>query len=249
MIRNGIDHERLCNTGRIWQLRIAVVAFVLLSMTISGASSALSDDELFKKCKACHQIGEGARNKVGPHLNGVFGRIAGSLEGFKYSKAMREAGSGGLVWDRDNLSAYLEKPRTFIPGNRMSFRGMKDASERDELIAYLEKASTAEPPQQSADANAPTSQVKGFADIVLAMDGDPEYGEYLASECITCHQASGHADGIPSIVGVPKDYFVRSLFEYKSNIRKNEVMKLRVTNLTNEEIAALAAYFVSLQPD
>ena len=80
------------------------------------------------------------------------------------------------------------------------------------------------------------------------MEGDPEYGEYLAGECVTCHQETGHADGIPSIVGVPKDYFIRALFEYKNNIRSNEVMKLRVANLTNEEIAALAAYFNGLEP-
>jgi cytochrome c553 len=65
------------------------------------------------------------------------------------------------------------------------------------------------------------------------LEGDPEYGEYLAGECVTCHQATGHADGIPSIVGLPKDYFViRSLFEYRTNVRSNEVMKLRVANLS-----------------
>ena len=94
----------------------------------------------------------------------------------------------------------------------------------------------------------PRSPVSGFADIVLQMEGDREYGEYLAGECVTCHQASGHADGIPSIVGLPRGYFVRSLFEYATNVRSNEVMKLRVSNLTNEEIAALAAYFSSLDP-
>ena len=248
-MRVGMDHRRLCTVGWHWLSRIGAMALVLLSLTVSGSWQALGDDKLFKRCKACHQIGQGARNKVGPHLNGVIGRKAGSIEGFKYSKALREAGSDGLVWNRDNLSAYLEKPRTFIPGNRMSYRGMKDAAERDRLIDYLEQVSIAEPAGEQAASDAISSEVRGFADIVLAMEGDPEYGEYLASECITCHQASGHADGIPSIVGVPRDYFVRSLFEYKSNIRKNEVMKLRVVNLTNEEIAALAAYFNSLQPD
>ena len=65
---------------------------------------------------------------------------------------------------------------------------------------------------------------------------------------MTCHQPTGHVEGIPSIVGLPRDYFIRSLFEYKNNIRSNEVMKLRVGNLSNEEIAALAAYFGSLEP-
>ena len=85
-------------------------------------------------------------------------------------------------------------------------------------------------------------------EALLEVEGDPEYGEYLAGECVTCHQPTGHVEGIPSIVGLPRDYFIRSLFEYKNNIRSNEVMKLRVGNLSNEEIAALAAYFGSLEP-
>jgi cytochrome c len=70
----------------------------------------------------------------------------------------------------------------------------------------------------------------------------------LSGDCVTCHQTTGQVAGIPSIVGLPKDYFIRAMFEYKTNVRSNEVMKLRVANLANEEIAALAAYFGSLQP-
>ena len=94
----------------------------------------------------------------------------------------------------------------------------------------------------------PASAVVGFAESVLALEGDPAFGEYLSGDCVTCHQVSGNADGIPSIIGIPKDYFVRALFEYKNNIRQNEVMKSRVVNLSNEEIAALAAYFETLKP-
>lgn len=103
-------------------------------------------------------------------------------------------------------------------------------------------AETAKPAQ------APDTEARSFADIVLRMEGDRAYGEYLAGECVTCHRQSGAANGIPPIVGLPKDYFVQSLFEYKTNVRSNEVMKLRVVNLANEEIAALAAYFSSLEP-
>jgi cytochrome c len=92
------------------------------------------------------------------------------------------------------------------------------------------------------------AEARSFADIVLKMEGDAAYGEYLAGECVTCHRASGAADGIPPIVGLPKDYFVQALFEYKTNVRSNEVMKLRVVNLANDEIAALAAYFSSPAP-
>lgn len=224
---------------------------LFLILLIGGAApfdAARASDgaALFRGCAGCHEIGEGARNKVGPHLDGLMGRKAGSLDGFSYSKAMKAAGEDGLVWDAAALDAYLEKPRDFIKGNRMSFRGMAKAEDRQALIAWLSVTSVASP---SAAKDATLDHTPGFADIVLAMEGDPEYGEYLAGECVTCHQASGHADGIPSIVGLPADYFVRSLFAYKNNIRQNEVMKLRVANLTNEEIAALAAYFGSIRPE
>jgi cytochrome c len=88
-----------------------------------------------------------------------------------------------------------------------------------------------------------------MADAVLALKGDVEYGAYLAQECLTCHQASGHADGIPSIVGLPRAHFVGALLEYRNNIRSNEVMKLMTSAMGNEEMAALAAYFGELQPD
>ena len=228
---------------------------VLVLLVMSGAASPAhaTEDEgaiLFGQCKACHDIGPGARHKVGPHLDGLIGRTAGSAPDFTYSAAMRAAGEGGLTWNGETLERYLAKPRDFIPGNRMSFRGMAKAEDRAALIRWLASFETISPADDPAAAapSATGHAASSFADIVLAMKGDRDYGEYLAGECVTCHQASGHADGIPSIVGVPRDYFVRALFEYKTNIRSNEVMKLRVNTLGNEEIAALAEYFSGLSP-
>ena len=203
-------------------------------------------EKLFSACAGCHQVGEGAQNKVGPHLDGLIGRTAGSVAGFKYSSAMRAAGEAGMTWTAANIAEYLEKPREFIPGNRMSYRGMPRAKDRADLVSWLKQISQETPGQ--AGATAEVVAAPGFADVVMQIEGDPEYGEYLAGECVTCHQASGHADGIPSIVGLPKKYFLTALFEYKNNVRTNEVMKLRVQNLTNEELAALAAYFENLEP-
>lgn len=231
---------------------MASLAFLSVTQAFASDGDPVAGEALFKPCITCHEIGEGARNKIGPHLDGIIGRTAGIVEGFRYSKAVTEAGSGGLVWTEENLSAYLEKPRAFIPGNRMSYRGMADEKQRKDLIAYLAKASSAAP---AADPSAkPVSlpdnaEARSFTDIILALEADPDYGEYLAGECVTCHQQSGHADGIPSIVGLPRDYFIQSLMEYKVNVRRNEVMKLRVVNLANEEIAALAAYFSKLEPN
>ncbi len=234
--------------------RIAsTAAFGLLLSAAAGATEAgltESGKGLFEKeCARCHEIGAGARNKVGPHLDALFGRVAGSISEFRYSTAVKTAGEGGLVWDEDTLSHYVEKPREFLKGNRMSYRGMASADDRAALIAYLKSSADAAPTGDlAATASVSETGAPGFADIILQIDGDRAYGEYLSGDCVTCHQISGQVSGIPSIVGVPRDYFVRAMVEYKTNVRTNEVMKLRVQNLDNEDIAALAAYFSEIVP-
>lgn len=93
--------------------------------------------KLFKKCKACHQIGEGANNKTGPMLNGVLGRIAGSVEGFRYSKSFIAASEDGLIWNDESLAAFLTKPRAYLKGTKMSFAGFKKESDIQSMIIYL----------------------------------------------------------------------------------------------------------------
>ncbi len=99
---------------------------------------------IFRACAACHMIGEGAVNRVGPHLNGIIGEPVASREGFRYSPALREAGESGMVWDEETLSAYLEDPRGFIPGNRMAFRGLSSDVEITAVLAYIEAAGSVE---------------------------------------------------------------------------------------------------------
>jgi cytochrome c2 len=95
--------------------------------------------EVFKKCRACHDVGPEAKNKVGPLLNGIIGRPAGTVDGFNYSDANKQAGSKGLVWTEDVMFKYLEAPLSFMPGTKMAFAGLKDAQDRKDVIAYLKK--------------------------------------------------------------------------------------------------------------
>lgn len=89
---------------------------------------------LFKRCRACHTLADGDRHKVGPNLWGMFGQTAGAKEGFNYSKAMA---ASEIVWTDETVSAYIEKPSAYIPGNRMSYVGLRNQEDRDALIAYL----------------------------------------------------------------------------------------------------------------
>lgn len=94
-------------------------------------------ESAFRQCRSCHQIGDGARSGVGPALNDVVGSVAGQVDGFRYSPAFAEKAEEGMVWTAEALDAFLENPRDYISGNRMAFRGVRDADERAALIAYL----------------------------------------------------------------------------------------------------------------
>jgi len=92
----------------------------------------------FRQCSTCHEIGEGAKNKTGPHLNDVFGRTAGSIDGFRYSRPFVAAGEEGLVWTTETVHDFLMQPRDYIKGTRMSFRGFRDEADIAAVIAYLQ---------------------------------------------------------------------------------------------------------------
>ncbi|MCH2095176.1 MAG: c-type cytochrome [Rhodobacteraceae bacterium] len=104
-----------------------------------AAQDAMADlvaagEKVFKKCASCHQVGAGAKNRSGPQLNAVVGRTAGSVEQFRYSKVMAES---GLVWDDTTLSGFLENPKGYLKGTKMSFRGLSKEEDRMAVIAYL----------------------------------------------------------------------------------------------------------------
>ncbi|MGJ5618805.1 c-type cytochrome [Sulfitobacter sp. MF3-043] len=94
-------------------------------------------EKVFKKCKACHQVGEGAKNRVGPILTGIVDGNAGAIDGFKYSKALQAASESGLVWTETELSAFLTKPKDYLKGTKMSFAGLRKEADVAAVIAYL----------------------------------------------------------------------------------------------------------------
>lgn len=94
-------------------------------------------EKVFKKCKACHQVGEGAKNKSGPQLNGIVGKAVASVDGFKYSKVMRKAGEEGLIWSEQELASFLTKPKAYMKGTKMSFGGLKKEEDKLAIIEYL----------------------------------------------------------------------------------------------------------------
>lgn len=119
-------------------VRIAgiVAAIVILSPMAAMAQDAEAGKKVFNRCKACHDV-ETGKNKVGPHLDGIIGRTAGSLPDFAYSDAMKEAGAKGIVWDEANITAYMTDVKGFIPNNKMAFAGLKKPEDIANLIAYL----------------------------------------------------------------------------------------------------------------
>ena len=99
-------------------------------------------EKVFKKCRSCHQVGDGARHRTGPILNGMVGRTMGSVDDFKkYSKRLVEMGSEGMVWDEAALHEFLTKPKKYMPGTKMSFAGVRKPADMENLLAYLKSFS------------------------------------------------------------------------------------------------------------
>ncbi len=109
-------------------------AAVAISSSAALAQDVANGEDVFKKCRACHAIGDGAKNLVGPQLNGIIGRKSGSVEGFAYSDANKNSGA---TWDKETFLKYIKDPKAFMPGNKMAFAGIKDEADAGDLYAFL----------------------------------------------------------------------------------------------------------------
>jgi cytochrome c len=114
---------------------IALIAVAsLASASTARAQDVAAGETSFKKCLACHSIGEGAKNKVGPVLNGLDGRHSGSAEGYSYSDANKNS---GITWNKEQFLEYIKDPKAKIPGTKMAFAGIKNETEANNLWAYI----------------------------------------------------------------------------------------------------------------
>lgn len=119
---------------KVW-LGVGVVALACGSVSAQEGDPA-AGEKVFKRCMVCHIVEED-KNKVGPTLHGVFGRPAGTVEGFKYSDAMKNS---GIVWSEETIAEYVANPKTYVPKNRMAFPGLKKQDDITNLLAYLKTA-------------------------------------------------------------------------------------------------------------
>ena len=124
----------VCVFGRM--AGVIALGFGLVICGNAMAGDAVKGQKLFKRCKACHYV-DREKHKTGPHLVAVIGRAAGSLDDYKYSKAMT---ASGLVWDEETLAAYLKAPKKFVKGTKMAFAGLKKDRDVADIIAYLKAA-------------------------------------------------------------------------------------------------------------
>jgi cytochrome c len=113
---------------------VASVAFAASAGQAFAAGDAAAGEKVFAKCKACHQVGEGAKNAVAPELNGLSGRKAGSVEGYNYSDPMKNS---GITWDEASFKEFIKNPKAKVPGTKMIFQGLASEGDQDNVWAYL----------------------------------------------------------------------------------------------------------------
>lgn len=187
-------------------------------------------------CAACHTLGADEPHGAGPNLHGLYGRVAGSVDGVAYTPFLRAAGQAGLVWGRESLRDFLITPEAVVQGSAHGdLPPVTEERLRTDLMTYVRLTTTPPPP-------APEDVV--VPEAVLAMEGDVAYGAYLASECAACHlPGRDSASGVPAIDGLGRDEMIRALFQYRVGARPNQAMVTVAARLGDEEILALAAYF------
>lgn len=224
----------------------------------AAADNPIKGEELFKQCVACHQLGADAQNTVGPALNHVFGRQAGSVEDFNYSDPMRAKGSEDkLVWDEESMYLFLAGPAAYVPGTIMGFAGLATEQEIRDLMAYLiqfspayekgsgqlvsaEAANAATLPEIKADDGTPEDPA--FTDEFMASaDAIADGGVLWVKQCRHCHGNSAYPGKAPKLK--PASYSADFVFDRLTNgFRKMPAWK---TVYSLEQRKNIVAYIMS----
>ena len=191
---------------------LAFAVGLILVPQWASAADAAHGEKIFARCKACHAVGEGAKNRAGPQLNGIFGRPAGSVEDYRYSDAMKEAGAQGLVWNDDTLAAYLAAPKNFVKGNKMAFGGLKKPADVADLLDWLRTASGGAPVAKEEKADLPQASKEPAAEnaapdagsATSAASNAPPHGTYNLGRRATDDEiAAWDIDVRPDGTGLP----------------------------------------------
>jgi len=231
------DKRRFFLLERSNLLPLLFLAICASSRTSADTSPSL--DDLAAPCLACHSLDPDADARVGPTLAAISGRPLAADRAYSYSDALIEKASAGLVWDRETLERFLENPQGFAAGTTMNYPGVEDPEHRLLLIDWL----LSDPSGQVADLADAHYRNDPEVSRVLAIEADVEYGEYLAGECLGCHQQADNRGGVPPIYKLTQDYFVHALLEYQDGTRTNGFLQTIAGSLGLEELAALIAIF------
>lgn len=195
-----------------------------------GGDAAAGLPHFEANCAACHSLTAEAASRPGPHLAEVYGRPSGGLEGFSYSPALSQT---MVVWEGESLHRLLSG-EIAVPGHPV----LADDQTRRDLLTYLRLETRPAPP-------APEDVV--VPPEVLALEGDADWGEYLSGDCVSCHNAASVGSGAAPIGGWTTSAFVTVMHQYRAGALPNEAMQMQAMRLSDEEIAALAAYFAELK--
>ena len=232
--------------------------FYLITNPLYAADNPVKGEELFKQCAACHAVGEGATHTVGPTLNHVFGRIAGTADGYAtYSPAMTAKGEAEqLLWDEKSLYIFLAGPARYVPETTMGFEGLKREQEIKDLLAFLIQFSPAYvaesgevvDPEVAADAALPVLSAAdevedpAFTDEYLAKTDAIDLGGSLwAKQCRHCHGNSAYPGKAPKLR--PAGYKPDFVFDRVTNgFRKMPAWK---SVFTLDERKAIVSYILS----
>lgn len=240
---------------------LILLAGAIVSTTAVGASKGnpVKGAELFKQCAACHAIGEGAADGVGPQLNHVFGRRAGTMEGYAYSEALlAKAKEDNLLWHEETLYTFLAGPQFFIKGTTMGFAGLRREKEIRDLIAYLiqyspayEAESEVEVSSQALAGAAPLPAAPSADEVEEVPEFTPEYlalgdaikggGDLWGKQCRHCHGNSAYPGKAPKLT--PATYKPDFVFDRLTNGFKKMPAWKSVFSL--DERKSIVAYILS----